>query len=193
MEPRSIKAIYIEPTKGQRTGHRVLNLNTKKMISRPKVVVLPVTNQVIKRVEAWAAAEGVASMKFFDKKRDLETFQDGDQIVGVDDTEQGYLEEAFDQDYEAEDEDECDFNLHGQFDDIDDSKREELLADADNDVDDMPELTVRFQGDDDYESEDDLGDEGDEEEEPIVADLDHHRGNVDRGTDDIGSLVTDLE
>ncbi|CAJ1931734.1 unnamed protein product, partial [Cylindrotheca closterium] len=66
-------------------------------------------------------------------------------------------------------------------------------ADADNDVDDMPELTVRFQGDDDYESDDDSGDEGDEEEEPIVANLDHHQENVDRGTDDIGSLLTDLE
>ncbi|CAJ1945816.1 unnamed protein product [Cylindrotheca closterium] len=123
------------------------------MISRHKVSVLPVTNQVIQRVEAWAAAKGVTSMKFFNKKRDLETFQDGNQIAGVDDTEQ----------------------------------------DADNDVDDMPELTVRFQGDDDYESDDDLGDEGDEEEEPIAADLDHHQENVDRGTDDIGSLVTDLE
>ncbi|CAJ1953149.1 unnamed protein product [Cylindrotheca closterium] len=236
MKSQSIEAIYIEPTKGQCTGHRVLNLNTKKMISRPKVVVLPVTNQVIQRVEAWAAAKGVTSMKFFDKKRDLETFQDGDQITGVDDTEQGYLEEAFDQDYER------DFNLCGQFDDINDSKREELLADADNDVDDMPELTVRFQGDDDYESDDDSGDdlcgqfddindsereelledadndvddmpeltvrfrgdddyesdddwgdEGNEEEEPIVANFDHHQENVDRGTDDIGSLVTDLE
>ncbi|CAJ1946502.1 unnamed protein product [Cylindrotheca closterium] len=66
MEPQSIKAIDIEPTKGQRTGHRVLNLNTKKMISRPKVVVLPVTDQVIQRVEAWAAAKGVTSMKFFE-------------------------------------------------------------------------------------------------------------------------------
>ncbi|CAJ1940182.1 unnamed protein product [Cylindrotheca closterium] len=141
-----------------------------------------------------AAAKGVTSMKFFNKKRDLETFQDGNQIAGVDDTEQGYLEEAFDQDYEPEDEDERDFNLHGQFDDIDDSKRNELLADADNDVDDMPELTVRFQGADDYESDDNnLGDEGDEEEEPIVADLDHHQENVNRGTNDIGSLVTDLE
>ncbi|CAJ1941828.1 unnamed protein product, partial [Cylindrotheca closterium] len=71
--------------------------------------------------------------------------------------------------------------------------REELLADADNDVNDMPELTVRFQGDDDYESDDDSGDEGNEEEEPIVANLDHHQENVDRGTNDIGSLVTDLE
>ncbi|CAJ1952757.1 unnamed protein product [Cylindrotheca closterium] len=99
-------------------------------------------------------------MKFFDKKRDLVTFQDGDQIAGVDDTEQGYLEEAFDQDYEPEDEDERDFNLR----------------------------------DDDYESDDNLGDEGNEEEEPpIVADLNHHQENVDRGTDDIGSLVNDLE
>ncbi|CAJ1937074.1 unnamed protein product [Cylindrotheca closterium] len=168
MEPQSIEAIYIEPTKGQRTGHR--------------------------RVEAWAAAKGVTSMKFLDKKRDLETFQDGDQITGVDDTEQGYLEEAFDQDYEPEDEDERDFNLRGQFDDIDDSERNELLADADNDVDDMPELIVRFQGGDDYESDDDdLGDEGDEGEETIVTNLDHHQENIDRGTNDIGSLVTDLE
>ncbi|CAJ1945732.1 unnamed protein product [Cylindrotheca closterium] len=118
MEPQSIEAIYIEPTKGQLTGHGELNLNTKKMISRPKVVILPVTDQVIQRVEAWAAAKGVTSMKFFDKKRDLETFQDGDQIAGVDDTEQGYLEEGFDQDYEPEDEDERDFNLRGQFNDM---------------------------------------------------------------------------
>ncbi|CAJ1939978.1 unnamed protein product [Cylindrotheca closterium] len=75
-----------------------------------------------------------------------------------------------------------------------DQERIELLADADNDVDDMPELTVRFQGDDDYELDDDnSGNEGNEEEEPIVADLDHHQEKVDRGTDDIGSLVTDLE
>ncbi|CAJ1951555.1 unnamed protein product [Cylindrotheca closterium] len=107
--------------------------------------------------------EGVTFVKFFDKKRDLETFQDDNQIAGVDDTEQGYLEEAFDQEYEPEDEDERDFNLRGQFDDIDDSKREELLADADNYVDDMPELTVRFQGDDDYESDDDNS--GDDEED----------------------------
>ncbi|CAJ1946085.1 unnamed protein product, partial [Cylindrotheca closterium] len=158
------------------------------------VVVLPVTDQVIQRVEAWAAAEGVTSMKYFDKKRDLETFQDGDQTAGVDDTEQGYLEEAFDQDFEPEDEDERDFNLRGQFNDIDESKRNELLADADNDVDDMPELIVRFQGDGDYESDDDdSGGESNEEEEPIVADLDHHQENVDRGTNDIASLVADLE
>ncbi|CAJ1954075.1 unnamed protein product [Cylindrotheca closterium] len=43
MEPRSIKAIYIEHTKGQCTGHQVLSLNTKEMISRLKVVALPVT------------------------------------------------------------------------------------------------------------------------------------------------------
>ncbi|CAJ1968436.1 unnamed protein product [Cylindrotheca closterium] len=60
-------------------------------------------------------------------------------------------------------------NLRGQFDDIDDSKREELLAAADNDVNDMPELTVRFQGDDNNESDDE--DSGDEEEEAIVANL----------------------
>ncbi|CAJ1940918.1 unnamed protein product [Cylindrotheca closterium] len=137
-------------------------------------------------VEAWATAEGVTFVKFFDKTRDLETFQDGNRIAGAD-----YLEEAFDQEYEPEDEDERDFNLHGQFNDIDDSEREELLADADNDVDDMQELTVRFQGDDDYESDD--SDSCDDEEEAIVADLDHHQENADRGTDDIGSLVTDLE
>ncbi|CAJ1929288.1 unnamed protein product [Cylindrotheca closterium] len=130
----------------------------------------------------------------FDGTTKCETFQDGDQIAGVDDTEQGYLEKAFDQDYEPEDEDERDFNLLGQFDDIDDSERNELLADADNDVDDMPELTVRVQGDDNYESDDDnSGDEGNDEEEPIVANLDHHQENVDRGTNDVGSLVTDLE
>ncbi|CAJ1938564.1 unnamed protein product [Cylindrotheca closterium] len=73
------------------------------MISQPKVFTLPFTDQVIQRVEAWAAAKGVTSVKFFEKKRDLETFQDGDQIAGVDDTKQGYFKEAFDQDCEPGD------------------------------------------------------------------------------------------
>jgi len=196
MAPRSIEAIYIGPTKGQRTGHQVFNLHTKRILSRPKVVVLPITDQVIQRVQTWAAEEGIHSLKFYDKKRNEETFQDGDQIAGVDDTQQGYLEEAFDQDYEPEQENEYDVNLQGRFDDIDDDEYDDLLEDQrDMDEDpDMPELTMRNRGDNNNNNDEDDANDSDDEQEDDVADLEHHQENVDRGTkNDIGSLVMDLE
>lgn len=90
MTPRAIEGIYLRPRKTQRGGHKLLNLNTKKKLTRLKVTVLPATDQVIAQINSWAHKEGVHSLKFFDKKGDEETFHDGDQMAGVDDNEHGY-------------------------------------------------------------------------------------------------------
>ena len=123
-----------------------MNLHTKKSITRRKVIVLPVTDQVIARINSWAHDEGIHSLKFFDKKDNGETYQDGDQIAGVDDTQQGYAEEAFDPDFEPiEDEDDTyDVNLQGRFDEIEPDEDVDLIMDAIDNVYDDHEAELMF-------------------------------------------------
>ena len=146
MVPRAIEAIYLRPTRTTIGGHRLLNLNTKKIITRNKVTNLPLTDQVIARINSWAHEEGIHSLKFFDKKGNQETYQDGDQIAGVDDNQQGYAEEAFDPDYEEnQDEDDTyDVNLQGRFDDIEQDEDVDLIMDAIDNVYDDHETEQLF-------------------------------------------------
>ena len=146
MAPRTVEGVYIRATRNERGGHRILNLNTKKFIIRPKVVVLPATDQVIARVEEWAHEENVHTLKFFDKYGNEETFQDGDQIAGVDDTQQGYAEEAFDPDYEPNEEEdvEYDANLQDRFDNVDEEEEVDLYMDAIDNVYDDNEAEQLF-------------------------------------------------
>jgi hypothetical protein len=180
MEPRTIEAVYMRPTKLLRAGHKLLNLNSRKVITRPQVVVLPVTDQVIARVNAWANEEGVYSLKFFDKNGDEETFQDGDQIAGVDDTQQGYAEEAFDPDYQDEEEEELkrDANLQGRFDDIDYDEEVDLIMDAIDEVYDDEEVAQLF---------------GDDEDEDDVPSLRYQAINADEDDDDSDDEDFDFE
>jgi hypothetical protein len=173
MVPRTIEAVYLRPTKLLRAGHKLLNLNSRKVITRPQVVVLPATDQVIAKVNLWANEEGVYSLKFFDKNGDEETFQDGDQIAGVDDTQQGYAEEAFDPDYQDEEENELnrDATLQGTFDDIDYDEEVDLIMEAIDEVYDDDEVAELFGDDDDdvpalrYRAEDADEDDDDSDDE----------------------------
>ena len=150
MTPRTVEGVYLRPTRSQRGGHKFLHLNTKKIVTRPKVVVLPATDQVIARINSWAHDEGIHSLKFFDKYGNEETYQDGDQIAGVDDTQQGYAEEAFDPEYEEEEveDDTYDVNLQGRFEDIDNDEEVALIMDAIDNVYDDQETELLF--DDDF-------------------------------------------
>ena len=142
----SIEGIHLRPTRSQRGGHTLLNLHTKKSITRRKVIVLPVTDQVIARINSWAHDEGIHSLKFFDKKDNGETYQDGDQIVGVDDTQQGYTEKAFDPNYEInrDEEDTYDMNIKGRFDEIEPNEDVDLIMDAIDNVYDDHEAELIF-------------------------------------------------
>ena len=146
MTPRAIEGVYLRPTRTQRGGHKILNLNTKKPVTRLKVTVVPATDQVIARVNSWAHEEGIRSLKFFDKKGNEETFQDGDQIAGVNDNEQGYAEEAFDPNYEETDDqdDKHDVNLQGRYDDVDEDEDVDLIMDAIDNVYDDNEVEQVF-------------------------------------------------
>lgn len=146
MTPRSIEGIYMRPTRTQRGGHKLLNLHTKRIITRPKIDVVPVTDQVIARINSWAHEEGIRSLKFFNKKGNEETYQDGDQIAGVDDAQQGYAEEAFDPNYEVnrDEEDTYDMNIQGRYDEIEPNEDVDLIMDAIDNVYDDHETELVF-------------------------------------------------
>ena len=50
-----------------------MDLMTGRVITRPRVVEIPMTERVIKTVEAMAFRQGIKSLKFMDKfKQDLD-------------------------------------------------------------------------------------------------------------------------
>ena len=205
MTPRARDAIYLRPTGSLRGGHRLLSLSTKKIFTRPKVEVLPATDQVIATVNAWANEEGIHSLKFYDKYGNEETIQDGDQIAGVDDEDQGYAEEAFDPDYEDEDkENTYDVNLQGRFDDIEDDEDVDLIMDAIDNVfndeeaedlfnDDIPRLRINDNEsneeddsdldpptedvNDDVQQDENMDQEEEQDIEQLALELDSLKGN----------------
>jgi hypothetical protein len=72
-----------------------------------------------------------------DKKRneDVSRWRSNRRSAGVDDTQHGYLEEAFDQDYEQEND--YGVNLQGRFNNIDEDEHANLLDDL-RDMDESP-------------------------------------------------------
>ena len=101
--PRTIAAIYLRPASNIQEGHEVLDLQTKRVITRPKITEVPVNRQVIDAVERWGASEGFKSLKFYDRNKkemeeveNVEVFLDADLTTGVDPT---YLDEI-DEDYD---------------------------------------------------------------------------------------------
>ena len=68
-EARTRDAIYLDPVENLQGGHRVIDLKTRKPITRSKVTPIPVTDTVIKAVEAAAERDGVKSFKFLDRNK----------------------------------------------------------------------------------------------------------------------------
>ena len=80
---RTIDAIYLGPSDNFQEGHKLLDLNTRKRVTRPRIKVVPITKQVISIVEAMAAEEGVRDLKTYHWKNG-EVILDGDLLAGVD-------------------------------------------------------------------------------------------------------------
>ena len=99
MAPRAIHCIYLCPAEDEQGGHVVMDLRTGRETTRfGKINVLPVTDLIIKRVEAMAAKQGIKSLKI--QNRTKSAFYPADWIAGVDyeDTNNQNDEESDDED-----------------------------------------------------------------------------------------------
>ncbi len=84
--PRTIDAIYLRPVENIQGGHELMDLDSGRLITRPRVVEVPITNLVIKAVEAMAEEQGIKSLKLQNRRKTI--FYPADWIAGVD-----YVEE----------------------------------------------------------------------------------------------------
>ncbi|MGC8547340.1 MAG: hypothetical protein ACP5MU_06795, partial [Thermoplasmata archaeon] len=80
--PRTIDAIYLHPVDNIQGGHELMDLNSGRLITRPRVVEIPITNLVIKDVEAMAEEQGIKSLKLQNRRKTI--FYPADWIAGVD-------------------------------------------------------------------------------------------------------------
>ena len=68
-EARTLDAMYLSTIENRQGGHRILDLKTRKLIIRPKVMAIPVTDTMIKAVKPLAEIDGVKCFKFLDRNK----------------------------------------------------------------------------------------------------------------------------
>ena len=81
--PRGVECIYLNPTKDMQEGHELMNLQTGELISRPFVKAAPMPQWAIERVENLGRAQGMKSLKFYNRKREEIFPSDPDIDTGV--------------------------------------------------------------------------------------------------------------
>jgi len=104
--PRTVDAIYLRSMPNDQGGHEAMSLSTGKKITPNRVFEIPVTDTVIKHVEAMANAQGIKSLKLTNRLKTR--FYPADWIAGVDynpENPETYEDEE-DEDYKHEDSDE---------------------------------------------------------------------------------------
>ncbi|MGC8479045.1 MAG: hypothetical protein ACP5NE_03955, partial [Candidatus Micrarchaeia archaeon] len=110
-------------------GHELMDLNSGRLITRPRVVEIPITNLVIKAVEAMAEEQGIKSLKL--QNRHKTVFYPADWIAGVDymnendDNNDNDNDDDFDDD---ENETDNTTDEAEQYDHVDQQEIEELFA-----------------------------------------------------------------
>ena len=172
MAPRSLDCIYLRPVYNQQGGHEVLDLTTKRVITRRSVTPIPITPTVIAAVESMAAEEGMKGIKM--RTKTGQVLYDSSWITGVD-----YDEDEDDLDYEPDEEEVDDEEDDENYDEVDPEEVAELLAEEQEQTEQQPEEEkeeqvdpeqilqqqdeeIVFDGNGDSESEEEK-----EEEEPV--------------------------
>ena len=142
--PRTTDAIYLRPLYNKQGGHLLMHLPTGREITRNHLKELPVTDTVIKAVEALAESDGIKTLKITGKNK--QPIYPANWIAGVDyepqnqnnDEEDDVNDDNYDdvpdllprtaQDLDSDDEDDLDDDE--LYDRVDQQEIDELLAES---------------------------------------------------------------
>ena len=122
MALRTMDCIYLRPVLDNvQGGHELLNLATKRVVTRMTVIEIPIPDRIIKLVEELAKRDGIKSFKFVSCS-----------IAGVDELLQKQidlenLEDEEDEDYDYEQEDDIEF-VYDKEERLDDAELDELAG-----------------------------------------------------------------
>ena len=122
MAPRALDCIYLRPVYNQQGGHELLDLHTKRIITRRHITPVPITPSIIASVEQMANDDNMHGIKFLTHTGTI--LYDSSWITGVD-----YDEDEDDFDYETDDdeEDQEEEEETDEYDQIDPEEIAELL------------------------------------------------------------------
>ena len=118
MATRALDCIYLRPIYNQQGGHELLDLATKRVITRRKVTHIPIAPTIIQAVENMAAQDGMTGLKMRTHTGNI--LYDSSWITGVD-----YDEDEDDLDYETEEEE--DIEEEEEYDEIDPEEIAEIV------------------------------------------------------------------
>jgi hypothetical protein len=104
LQPRTLDCIYLRPAANNvQGGHEVHNLATKRVITRRKLTLLPVSTAVITAVEAIARSEGQSGLQLTSHGGHL--IYDSALIAGVGEDDDTYQDDVYQDDDEHQDTD----------------------------------------------------------------------------------------
>jgi hypothetical protein len=148
--PRTLDCIYLGPIKNKQGGHKLMDITSGRMITRPRVKELPMTELIINAVDKLGAKDGARTLKF--SARDGTPLEPADWIAGV----EGADNENNDDQGNDNDADSVDNRSNGDNSAIDIIEINDPDPVEDNDD----------EGDDDPDDSDDDSDNGDDDDEP---------------------------
>jgi hypothetical protein len=185
LAPRTIDCIYLRPLFNKQGGHELMDLRTGMVITRSRVWEFPMTDVVIRAVEAMAEAQGIQTLKL--QGRNKYRLFPADWEEGVEYEAENYddddYEEFFDDDRSIEDED-LDDEVEDEeiYDPVDQDEVEALVVEPEEDeeiYENVPPVVEDVQDGDEDDDPDETDDEievvegdADEPEEPEVIDVD---------------------
>ena len=170
---RTIDAIYLRPVMNQQEGgHELLNLQTKRVFTRPRVTTTPLTPAAIAAVEAMAATDGMSGLKIRTKTGNI--LWDSAWIAGVD-----YDEDEDDEDYDEYDDDEdgSQYSEEEELEEIDPNE----LAELTEEIDEQEVNPIEPQNEDNGQES---GDEENGDEVPELLEREDSDSDSDEESDD---------
>jgi hypothetical protein len=85
LKARTLDCLYLRPLFNAQGGHELYHIPTKRIITRRKVTMIPMPQQVIDHINELGAAEGMSGLKVTNRKG--EVVFDSTVLAGVDDEE----------------------------------------------------------------------------------------------------------
>ena len=186
MAGRTIDGIYLAAADNIQGGHEVMNLATGKQNTCSRVTEIPITESVIKAVEALAHKEGFKSLKV--SNRHGQVLWDSAWVAGVDYDEENEEEEGIQEYYGYEDEEEDIPDLDDDFEEIDQEELDDILADEVNPSQTQEEVEEEAEEEVEEEVEEEAEEEAEEEETDDIDD-DEEESTQDDDDDEVPEAI----
>ena len=163
---RTVDGIYLRPLESIQGGHEIMHLATGRLLSRPHVRVLPVTQDVITAVEAMAEADEMQQLRITTKTGQV--LYDSSWLAGVhydnpDHAEHGEGHDPYEDEEDNDNEENDDDQVHDEGDDPNDNYDEDPIQDE-SDQEQQPQQPVveTVQEEDEDDNDDEEEEEGEE-------------------------------